>query len=179
MIETQYPFLKEYISKLFSSEHLLSNAIVGVFLSPILYFTQTYVFGDATFIILFLVAFTMDIITGALNHFIKVGDFSFTQLGMKAMIKFIACIATLITFHVVSSAINNGDAVTTFASVYLFVLGKTITIVFIGGSVFENIYSLTDKKFPPIGWLNRIRKYNVTMNTSDLLESEKTENKKV
>lgn len=163
-----YSFIKPYISDLLSTDNLLTVIKWGTILSPLFYFIQTYVFGDYTFFVFFLVLFVMDIVSGGLKHFWKVHDFSFTQLGMKAFLKFAVCSIALVTFNVMSKTLDTPDQIDDVINIYLFALGKTIVVVFVGGSVFENLYAITNGKFPPIGWLNRIKKFNESVDIKDL-----------
>lgn len=167
-----YDFVKPYMANILNVDTVSTAAKWGAILSPLFYFIQTYVFGDYTFFIFFLVLFVCDIVSGALKHFWKVHDFSFTQLGMKAFLKFAVCSIALVTFNVMSKTLDTPDQVDDAINVYLFALGKTIVVVFIGGSVFENLYAITNGKFPPIGWLNRIKQFNQSVDIKDLTRNE-------
>lgn len=173
-----YSFLKPYIANLLNSDNILMTIKWGAILSPIFFFIQFYVFGDSAFFIFFLVLFVMDMISGGLKHFWKVRDFSFTQLGMKAFLKFTVCTIALITFNVMSKTLDTPDKIDDYLNEYIFALGKTIVIVFIGGSVFENLYAITNGKFPPLGWINRLKSFNNTLDTKSILNDDEKSNDK-
>lgn len=154
-------------SKLFIS--LYSSMIGSLFLMIFEYY-KGIVIANKVFLIVIFSVFLLDVVLGILKH-IKLRDFSFRDLLTHACLKMFIGFAAMVVFNGFA-AILAQDA--EFIKTYFVMVGKLLTLVYYAGSAFNSMSVLTNGKFPPVAWMNRMKEFNNTLNPKKLTENEQT-----
>jgi hypothetical protein len=147
--------------------------ILGSFFGALVYFMEYYrlvIIENKTFIVLLFSAFVADVILGMWAH-LKKKDFSWTELFTKALTKIGVSLLAMILFNAIAGVEGVGES---GIKVYILLVGKLMNLFYITGSAFNNMFYITDKKFPPIAWMKRMKEFNTTLDTSKLTNSANT-----
>jgi hypothetical protein len=142
---------------------LLLSAIIGALLAIVEYY-KLIIIENKTFLILIFSAFICDVILGMWKH-LKAKDFSFHELFTKALTKIAISFLAMVLFNAMAGVEGIGE---TPIKIWLLMVGKLLNIIYISGSAFNNMYYITDKKFPPYAWISRMKEFNKTLDTSKL-----------
>jgi hypothetical protein len=139
------------------------SAIIAAMLAIVEYY-KLIIIENKTFIILIFSAFVCDVILGMWKH-LKAKDFSFKELFTKALTKIAISFLAMVLFNAMAGVEGIGE---TPIKMWLLMVGKILNLTYISGSAFNNMYFITDKKFPPYAWISRMKEFNKTLDTSKL-----------
>ncbi len=136
--------------------------------SPIVYLKDLlfgFVFPDIVFVKVLFFLFGADLFTGMRKHW-KLHDFSFKALCTGFAEKLFLVWAV----YIVCNAVTQITELQEYEQVVngFRLLSKLVISVYIGGSAFNNVYVISGGRFPPLGWMKRMRSFNITGNPSDL-----------
>jgi hypothetical protein len=152
---------------------LVFLTILGSLFGAIVYFFDYYrhvIIENKTFIVLIFSSFIADVILGMWAH-LKKKDFSWSELFTKGLTKIGVSLLAMIMFNAIAGVEGVGES---GIKVYLLLVGKLMNLFYITGSAFNNMFYITDKKFPPIAWMKRMKEFNTTLDTSKLTNSVNT-----
>lgn len=116
--------------------------------------SQWYIVNQWFMVFVFL-AIAIDHILGTIVHLFYKKDFSFKKNLFGLLIKSGACIIGYMIFIMIHEIIKDVD----FIAIYFKVVIQLTVFIYPAGSALGNLSILTGGKFPPIGWMNRIAKF--------------------
>lgn len=127
-------------------------------------FVDSYIFNDWTIIRLFLVAFSIDFITGIWKH-IKLKSFS-VRVGMwKVLEKWFICLMFMVLGNALGDTINvKGNIGGEYAKLLFYVSA----VVYVALSASANIHIITNGKFPPKFIMGRLKGFYRSGDMDDL-----------
>lgn len=150
---------------------LLGCFILGSIFTPIVYISDYYkgiLLENKNFVVVIFVAFLVDIVCGSWKHY-KTGDFSWTDLFTIALKKLSITFMAMLLFNGMVSIEGIEDS---GIKVYLLIVGKLMNFWYLAGSAFNNMYYITDHKFPPYAWMKRMKDFNKTLDLNKLKGNE-------
>lgn len=126
--------------------------------------------GDEIFVIIWAWTIIIDVLLGMLKHW-KLKDFDFTELFIGFVIKMIVSALGMMTFNLMCSI--PGIAKMELVASGLRLAGQVACFIYVGGSAFKSCYVISDKRFPPEGFMKRMKNFNQSFNVSDITEGKK------
>jgi hypothetical protein len=151
---------------------ILLCLFLSIAASPIAYVIDYYsgiICDNKKFIVLVFSAFLVDVACGIWKH-LKAKDFSFRELMTKAMTKIAISFLAMVLFNALAGMEGIDES---GIKVYLLMIGKLMNLIYLSGSAFNNIYFITEGKFPPIAWMNRMKNFNETLNPEKITQDSK------
>lgn len=124
---------------------------------------------NAAFISFVLIAICIDAIVGAWVHYIK-HDFNFRKLFWGFATKTMVLVFGYVLFEMIHQIVQDVEIIATYFKVTL----QLVVMLYPAGSVLGNISYLTNGKFPPIGWMKRLERFNLEGNI-EILKPNKDE----
>lgn len=147
---------------------VMFSIIFSVCIVPIMYLGElfnVYFLFDIQFIEIVIIFITGALIMGAWKHW-RLKTFSHTRLLLglieQTLIVTIAMI-TLNAFTLLNELKHSEDAVKYFNLVW-----KLAILVYLGISIAKSMTIITNGKFPPIGFIRRMKNFNSSLEISDL-----------
>lgn len=116
--------------------------------------SQWYIVNQWFMVFVFL-AIAIDHILGTIVHLFFKKDFQFKKNLFGLLIKSGACILGYMIFIMIHEIIKDVDII----AIYFKVVIQLTVFIYPAGSALGNLSILTGGKFPPIGWMNRIAKF--------------------
>lgn len=126
---------------------------------------QTTFFPDINYVFILSVAIAVDLFTGMWKHR-KLHDFDFKDLYQGLLTKIAVSFCGAILFGGVTSISdfqNHPDIKS-----YLLLIGKIANFLYVAGSAWNNLFIITNGKFPPVGWMRRMKSFNENISLNDL-----------
>lgn len=111
-----------------------------------------------------LVCIAIDHLIGTVYHAFKLRDFTFKKNALGMIKKIGLCVLAIGLFEIIHNTVK--DVV--FIYDYLKVTTRLVVILYPASSAFMNMSCLTDGRFPPIGWINKIKIFNENLNVEKL-----------
>lgn len=130
-----------------------------------------YVIPDKKFIEILFILFMADLTTGMWKHW-KEHNFSFKELYTHLLQKVFVSIVGMTLFNTLAQLDSGGDAKVIVD--YFKLVGKVFNALYVGGSAFSNLYIITGGKFPPVGFMKRLKKFNESADVTDLTKTVET-----
>jgi len=120
------------------------------------------------YIFFVLMAIAIDHILGSAVHLFIKNDFSIKKnlIGLVSKISLVFLVGIL--FEGFQFIYKKEDLLTQ----YLTVITRLMVFLYPAGSAFMNCAIITKGKFPPIGWMEKISKFNKTLNIEQLKNKE-------
>lgn len=146
---------------------LKSSVILAVSASPIaLLFDKfkAWAVDNIEFMTIIAVAITIDHIIGSILHAFKLRDFSWKENLKGLLIKMGLTVVGYLLFEMFNYILKD----TEWLSKYFKLVTNLTVFLYPAGSAFVNISVLTDGKFPPIGWMNKLKKFQEDLKVTDL-----------
>lgn len=125
---------------------------------------------ELSFFSILTMALIIDLIIGAIKYW-KLSQFSFKKLLLGLMIKVIVSYGGMMLFLSFKS-LDPGIAAEWFALV-----AKFTVLLYPAGSAFTNMYTVTDGKFPPLGFMKKLQTYGDSTDALSKLETKKDDGK--
>lgn len=147
-------------------------SIVGWFLSLI----ELNVLADTRFAESLMLLLIIDLVTGIWKH-LKKKDFCWKRMYTGFLQKLVISFLGMTAFNVLGNVRELSELEGLRA--YLILCGKLVNVFYVGGSAFNNMFIITGGKFPPVGWMERMKNFNRTADISALNkphESNDTDN---
>ncbi len=117
-------------------------------------FTKWYIINQ-WFMVFVFCAIAIDHLLGSIVHAFYKRDFTFKKNLSGLLTKIGACIAGYMMFIMMHEIIKDVD----YIAIYFKVLLQLTVFIYPAGSALGNLSILTGGKFPPIGWMNKIAKF--------------------
>lgn len=141
---------------------LLYSVVLAGLISPIPFLIdslKSYFMLDVAFTKLICWLLIFDLGFGIWKH-LKLKDFCWKQMMYGLLIKIAVSYLALMIFNGFGTieGISHLDI-----KIYILLIGKLANFFYIAGSIFNNMYIITSGKFPPIGWMKRMKKFNETL----------------
>lgn len=150
---------------------LKSTFLLAVSVSPIAYIFEkinVWTMLNRDFIFGVMVAIAIDHFIGSIYHGFKAKDFTFKKNLIGLMTKIGLCIACGVLFEI----LNGMTAYHKWLYDYLQLVTRLIVFLYPAGSAFVNMSKLTNGVFPPMGWMEKIKKFNENLNINDLKDKK-------
>jgi len=150
---------------------LKSTFMIVLSISPIAYLGEkinVWTMLNRDFIFGVLVAIAIDHFIGSIYHGFKAKDFTFKKNLFGLMGKIGLCIACGILFEI----LNGMTAYHKWLYDYLSLVTRLIVFLYPAGSAFVNMSKLTNGVFPPMGWMEKIKKFNQNLNINEIKPKE-------
>ncbi|SFS30882.1 phage holin family protein [Lutibacter maritimus] len=147
---------------------LKSSASLAIALSPIAYVTEKithWAFDNQEYVMFVFIAIAIDHLLGSILHLIK-RDFSLKKNITGLITKIGLVVAVGFLFEGVN-AIAKDDS---FIKEYLVIVLRLTVFMYPAGSAFYNSSILTKGKFPPIGWMNKLKKFEENLDLKNFKE---------
>lgn len=128
-------------------------ATIALFFEPL----RRLVTDELSFFIILTMAIIIDLIIGAIKYW-KLKKFCFKQLVLGLMVKVAVAYGGMLLFLAFKS-LDPGIAAEWFG-----LIAKFTVLLYPAGSAFSNMYIVTDGKFPPIGFMKRLKTFDDVMN---------------
>jgi phage-related holin len=122
-------------------------------------FTE-WTISNKDFIACVLLCIAIDHILGSLSHAFKLKDFSFKKNTTGILKKISICVLSIVLFEVMHFIVHDLTSIYD----YLKVVTRMTVISYPVSSAFINMAILTNGKFPPKGWLEKLKYFNETLN---------------
>lgn len=159
----------DYINKFWASFQLMLVPAIGLTISEKL---QLWYIDSQTFIQIMFGLLFADLGLGIWKHW-KMSTFSFKDMLTGFMTKAILCIF----FYFISEALVQILSDAKLDSVYAKMPLKLIIFIYLGGNSMVNMGIISNGKIPPKILLDRIKKFNETLDINDLTP-DKNKNEK-
>lgn len=115
-----------------------------------------------------LVCIAIDHIIGSFYHAFKAKDFSFKKNAVGLITKLTLCAFAGALFEIIHNVAKESD----LAYEYLKIITRLVVILYPAGSAIMNMSALTNGVFPPLGWIEKIKAFNQTLDL-DTLKNKK------
>lgn len=115
-----------------------------------------------------LTCIAIDHIVGSAYHAFKLRDFTLKKNATGLMQKLGLCAMCAVLFEIIHAHVKEVPLVYD----YLKVITRLIVIFYPTFSAFMNMSALTDGKFPPIGWINKMKNFNENLDLDKLKKQE-------
>ena len=133
-------------------------------------FTKWYIINQ-WFMVFVFCAIAIDHLLGSIIHAFYKRDFTFKKNLSGLLTKIGACIAGYMMFIMMHEIIKDVD----YIAIYFKVLLQLTVFIYPAGSALGNLSILTGGKFPPIGWMNKIAKFQENLELENF-KTKKDEN---
>jgi len=162
----------EYGSRIQRVEASLWLAILFSPIAFLIDLTQKYVLTDRLFIEILFLLIGLDLVAGFIKHW-KLRTFSFKLMFTGLMEKIFVSVIGMVLFNTIGSI--PGLALHQDVLNYVLIVGKLVNAFYVGGSAFNSLYIVSGGKFPPLGWMKRMKSFNLTGNIEDLSKNASTD----
>jgi phage-related holin len=148
------------------SVKLLISFILSIISSPVVLTVipyLDYVTPKGDFVIIIFWAIIADWITGMYKWWLR-HKFDFKAMAVGLITKvFIAYIGMMLfqSMGMIDELEHHADIQS-----YLLLIGKMTVFFYVAGSAFNNLYYISGGKFPPIGWMKRMKAFEESADTS-------------
>lgn len=161
-------FLKLTLAKLYNA--VLSGSIlatVALFLEPL----RKLVTDELSFFSMLTMAIIIDWVIGVMKYW-KINEFSFKNMLIGLMIKVAVAYGGMLMFLAFQS-LDPG-----IASEWFGLIAKFTVLLYPAGSAFSNMYIITGGKFPPVGFMKKLKSFNDSLSPSDVVPVKENSNGK-
>ncbi len=118
-----------------------------------------------------LTCIAIDHIIGSVYHAFKVKDFTIKKNLIGLITKLSLCVVAGILFEIIKNTVSEHSLIYE----YLQSLTRLIIILYPAGSAFMNMSAITNGRFPPIGWINKIKTFNKDLDIQRFSKGEETD----
>jgi hypothetical protein len=151
---------------------LFVSFLVSLAISPVAYFSKlfnTYIGVDIDFMSFIVVCISIDWITGMAKWYIR-KKFDFKKMILGLFEKVAISGLGMVLFNGMGTI--KELALHPDLQSYFLIVGKLAIFVYVGGSAMNNMYFITGGKFPPVGWMNRMKNFEETASLEDFTDKK-------
>ncbi len=154
---------------------MLNSITISLTVVPILYLgdlVDMYFLFDIGFLEILLISLTGSLFMGIWKH-LKLRTFSKTRMLLGFIEQITIVVVALIMFNAFSHIkefARHQDAMD-----YFNLLWKTIVVSYPATSLFNSMYYVTNGKFPPVGWMKRMKNFQKNLNLQELTSTVQTQ----
>ena len=120
------------------------------------------------YILIVLMAILLDWFFGIWKHLEK-RTFSFKKNALGLILKIALTVGTGMLFEGLNSIVKDSADIIV---VSLTTVTRVIVFLYPAVSAWENIYIVSDERFPPKAWMDRINKFNENLNVKELTDEK-------
>ena len=147
--------------------------LTSLLVSPLAWFSEFIrdnIIFSPKFAVGLVILLLADLLAGVIKH-LKLHTFDWAELFKGVSVK----IAITIMGMAVFKSLANFEEFDSLPSIrdYIILVGKIGNFLYIGGSAFNNMYIVTGGKFPPMAWMQRMKKFSNDLNVSSLVKESK------
>ena len=146
---------------------LKSSIILAVSVSPVALLIdklKSWAIDNIEFMTIIACAIVIDHIIGSILHAFKLRDFTWKENIKGLLVKMGLTVAAYILFEMFNFILKDAE----WLAKYFKLITNLSVFLYPAGSAFVNISVLTDGKFPPIGWIEKIKKFQNNLNLKEL-----------
>ena len=154
---------------------LKSSVVLAVSASPIAILLEklkSWAADNIEFMTIIALAIIIDHIIGTILHAFKLRDFTWKENIKGLLVKMGLTVVGYLLFEMFNYILKDAE----WLSKYFKLVTNLTVFLYPAGSAFVNISVLTDGKFPPIGWIEKIRKFQTNLNLKELKDKEQIQN---
>lgn len=154
------PLLKTSLVKLWHS------ALVSPFFSTLAFIItpiKLLLESEKDFFVMLTMAIIIDLIVGIMKY-IKLHKFSFKDMVLGLIVKVVVGYGGMMLFLAFAS-LEDG-----WVSEWFLLMAKFTILLYPAGSTLANMYVLTDKRFPPISFMKRLKAFDAVLTPSVIRE---------
>lgn len=148
------------------------SVVFSVCMVPAMYLAELfniYFFFDIQFIEIVVIFITAALVMGAWKHW-RLKTFSHTRLILGLIEQTLIVTISMVTlnaFTLLNELKHSEDAVKYFNLVW-----KLAILVYLGISIAKSMTIITNGKFPPIGFIRRMKSFNSTLDIGELTKNK-------
>ncbi|MBE99308.1 hypothetical protein [Flavobacterium coralii] len=146
--------------KVWSAVKLALAAVIPVWLIDAV---TGWGFDNRDYIAGALVCIAVDHLLGSIYHGFWLKDFTLKKNLIGLLTKLGICALAALIFEILNHTVRES----TFVYEYLKMTTRLMVILYPAGSAFMNMSELTNGVFPPIGWINKMKRFNDSLNTNE------------
>lgn len=138
---------------------LKSSLFLSLGFSPIAYIIETFTnwsIVNQDYISVVLLAIVIDHIVGSYLHAFVKKDFTFKKNFLGVALK----ITLVVMVGILFEGLNHITKTNTAVQEYLVLVTRITVFLYPAGSALMNVSVITNGKFPPMGWIKKIQKFN-------------------
>lgn len=154
-----------------------ASLMLSITFSPVAWFwvlLRDHIIKDVAFAQLLMMCLFIDLICGVWKH-LKQHTFNFKLMFTGFIEKVGVTFLGMIVFNSLG-AIQEWDKIETIRD-YVVLVGKLVNLIYVAGSAFNSMFVITGGKFPPVGWMARMKKFNEDVDIADFKEKLDQQNK--
>lgn len=150
---------------------LKSSFILGTTASPFIYIISLLKGLDFNIMMVIAFAIIIDHLIGSYVHLFIKRDWSWKENGKGFLTKMFLCVSAFFLFEGMSIILEGADTI----ELYFKVTTSLIVFMYPAGSAFMNMTLVTNGKFPPTGWINKIQSFNKNPNLKTFTNGTSTD----
>jgi len=137
---------------------LLAVSSIGAVIAKIFQPLADFLFEESGFFFLLFIAIMVNMAVGVYKHW-KARELDFKEFYLGTLQVVFVCGAGFALFMAIATleGIHKTDI-----GEWFMLLGRVTVILYPAGSAFKNLHYITDGRFPPIGFMNRLKKFEKT-----------------
>lgn len=143
---------------------------LGVLLSPFLLTFEkiaNWTIENSEYIVWVLGAVIIDHLLGTIKHLWFTRTFSMKKNVTGMMVKLALVVAGGFLFEGLNQLIDpNAGKMAEYTKDYLTITTRIIVFLYPAGSAFSNMSIISGGKFPPVGWMERLKKFQTNLDPS-------------
>lgn len=159
-----------HIGKSFAIK-ISSSLKLALLISPIAFSFEKlakWTIQNEEYILAVLVAIIIDHASGSIKHAFFDKDFSFKENIFGLLLKVFVVVSGALLFEGINIIIEKQNIITD----YLNIVAHLMVFLYPAGSAFANCSVITNGKFPPKSWLDRLNAFQQNLNPKDLTENK-------
>lgn len=146
---------------------------LGILLSPLIFLVEKlsrWGIDNSDYIIVVLFAIAIDHVLGTTKHLYFDKDFTIKKNLKGLVIKIGLVVACGFLFEGLQVIVHKESLVTEYLKITL----RLIVFLYPAGSAFGNSSIISNGKFPPQSWLDRLKKFQENLNPKEIVENKET-----
>lgn len=150
---------------------LKSSVTLAVSASPIALLLdklKSWAIDNIEFMTIIAFAIIIDHIIGSILHAFKLRDFTWKENLKGLLVKMGLTVAGYLLFEMFNFILKDAE----WLAKYFKLVTNLTVFLYPAGSAFVNISVLTNGKFPPIGWIEKIKKFQTNLNLKEFKGEE-------
>lgn len=145
---------------------------IAAVLTPIFYIydkINNWAITNQDYILIVMGAIMVDWVFGTIKHIFFTKTFTWKKNAIGLTTKIALAVAGGFLFEGLNYLVHEADWLVTSTKI----MTRIIILMYPGLSAFENIYVVSGEKFPPKAWMERLQKWNKTLDPHDLIDNNK------
>ena len=144
---------------------------LGVILTPFIFVWEKlskWGITNQDYVLVVVAAILIDWVFGVWKH-LKKRTFSFGKNAGGLILKLALCVGAGMLFEGLNSIVKNSADVIV---VSLTIITRVIVFLYPAVSAWQNIYIVSDERFPPKAWMDKINRFNENLDLKELTDEK-------